>query len=52
VEADLLYFAAGRLPDHPSIERVSEEQVLAAFRALRRELKKNQERREARHLAP
>lgn len=36
---DLLYFLAGRLPRDVVPEKASEEQVLAAYRAFRRELK-------------
>jgi transcriptional regulator with XRE-family HTH domain len=39
LDQDLLYFLAGRLPRDVVPEKASEEQVLAAYRAFRRELK-------------
>lgn len=39
VEADLLYFLAGRMPADMAPKEASEEQVLAAYRAFRKELK-------------
>ncbi len=39
LDADLLYFLAGRLPRDVIPEKASEEQVLAAYKAFRRELK-------------
>jgi transcriptional regulator with XRE-family HTH domain len=39
LDCDLLYFLAGRLPRNVDPAKASEEQVLAAYRAFRRELK-------------
>ena len=39
LDADLLYFLAGKLPSDIVPYRASQEQVLAAYRAFRRELK-------------
>ncbi len=39
IDPDLLYFLAGRLPRDVVPEKASEEQVLAAYKAFRRELK-------------
>ena len=39
LEADLLYFAAGKVPSDIQPREAGEEQVLAAYRAFRRELK-------------
>ncbi len=39
LEADLLYFAAGKVPSDIQPKEAAEERVLAAYRAFRRELK-------------
>ena len=39
IDPDLLYFLAGRLPRDVVPEKASQEQVLAAYRAFRRELR-------------
>ena len=39
IEADLLYFAAGRVPSDIHPGSASEDQVMAAYRAFRKELK-------------
>jgi transcriptional regulator with XRE-family HTH domain len=39
LDADLLYFLSGRMPRDIEPAKASEEQVLAAYRAFRRELK-------------
>ncbi len=39
LDADLLYFAAGKVPSDIQPREAGEEQVLAAYRAFRRELK-------------
>ena len=39
IDPDLLYFLSGRLPRDVVPEKASEEQVLAAYRAFRRELR-------------
>jgi transcriptional regulator with XRE-family HTH domain len=39
LDPDLLYFLAGKLPRDVILEKASEEQVRAAYRAFRRELK-------------
>lgn len=39
LDADLLYFLSGRMPPDIEPAKASEEQVLAAYRAFRRELK-------------
>lgn len=39
LEADLLYFAAGKVPSDIKPTDAAEERVLAAYRAFRRELK-------------
>jgi transcriptional regulator with XRE-family HTH domain len=39
IEADLLYFAAGRVPRDIHPASASEDQVMAAYRAFRKELK-------------
>ena len=39
IEADVLYFAAGRVPNDIRPESASEDQVMAAYRAFRMKLK-------------
>jgi transcriptional regulator with XRE-family HTH domain len=45
IDADLLYFLAGRLPRDVVPEKASQEQVLAAYRAFRRELRSKGKKR-------
>lgn len=45
LDADLLYFLSGRLPRDIEPTKASEEQVLAAYRAFRRELKSGGKKR-------
>jgi transcriptional regulator with XRE-family HTH domain len=46
IEGDLLYFAAGRVPSDIQPREAEEGQVLAAYRAFRRELKAKGNRHE------
>ena len=39
LEADVLYFAAGKVPSNMQPKEAGEQQVLAAYRAFRKELK-------------
>jgi transcriptional regulator with XRE-family HTH domain len=45
IDPDLLYFLSGRLPRDVVPEKASEQQVLAAYRAFRRELKSRSNKR-------
>jgi len=45
MEADLLYFAAGRMPSDIQSSSASEDEVIAAYRAFRREFKTKVKRR-------
>jgi transcriptional regulator with XRE-family HTH domain len=45
LEADLLYFVAGKVPSDIQPEGAAEEQVLAAYRAFRKELKNTGKKR-------
>ena len=45
LDADLLYFLAGKLPSDIVPQKASEEQVLAAYRAFRKELKSKTKKR-------
>jgi len=45
LDPDLLYFLAGKLPGDIVPAKASEEQVLAAYRAFRRELKSRDKKR-------
>ena len=45
LDVDLLYFLAGKLPSDIDTGKASEEQVQAAYRALRKELKSKSRKR-------
>ena len=45
LEADLLYFVAGKVPSDIQPQAAGEEQVLAAYRAFRKELKNTGKKR-------
>ena len=45
LEADLLYFVAGKVPSDIKPKEAGEEQVLAAYRAFRKELKNKGKKR-------
>jgi transcriptional regulator with XRE-family HTH domain len=45
LEADLLYFVAGKVPSDIEPKEAGEEQVLAAYRAFRKELKNKGKKR-------
>jgi transcriptional regulator with XRE-family HTH domain len=45
LEGDLLYFAAGKVPSDIQPKEASEEQVLAVYRAFRKELKNTGKKR-------
>ena len=41
IEKDVLYFLAGKLPEKPDAVKANEKQIIAAYKAFRRELNRS-----------